>query len=143
MIWKSIYILKVYSLHYTLTKAQILKTFLRTKWTLLKRYSFFFRDLHLIRVLFLFSILKRPEGQGSSLWKHVWDFPVFQFCSTKRENYLNLKHHNSFQDKNNRKTTHSFASRTLIFKFQLHIWKFNVIWVSWSSLKTDPETNFF
>ena len=38
---------------------------------------------------------------------------------------LTLKRHNSFQTKNNRKATHSSAPRSLIFKLQLEVWKFN------------------
>ena len=34
---------------------------------------------------------------------------------------LTLKRHNSFQNKNDRKVTHSFAPRPLIFKFQLQL----------------------
>ena len=55
---------------------------------------------------------------------------------------LTLKRHNSFQNENNRKLTHSFASRPLIFKLQQEVLKFNDICVSWSSPKTDLETNF-
>ena len=54
---------------------------------------------------------------------------------------LTLKRHNSFQNQNNRKATHSFASRPLILKLQEEVLKFNDIWVSWSSPKTDLETN--
>ena len=38
--------------------------------------------------------------------------------------------------------THSFAPRPLIFYLQQEVLKFNDIFVSWSSPKTDPETNF-
>ena len=34
---------------------------------------------------------------------------------------LTLKRHNSFQSQNNRKTTHSFATRPLIFKLQQEV----------------------
>ena len=36
---------------------------------------------------------------------------------------LNLKCHNSFQNENNGKATHSFAPRPLIFRLQLEILK--------------------
>ena len=49
---------------------------------------------------------------------------------------LTLKH-NYFQNENNRKATHSFAPRPLIFKLQQEVLKFNDICVSWSSRKTD------
>ena len=55
---------------------------------------------------------------------------------------LTLKRHNSFQNKNDRKATHSFAPRPLIFKFQHKVLKFNDICVSWSSSKTNLETKF-
>ena len=53
---------------------------------------------------------------------------------------LTLKH-NYFQNENNRKATHSFAPRPLIFKLQQEVLKFNDICVSWSSPKTDLVTN--
>ena len=46
------------------------------------------------------------------------------------------------QNYNNRKATHSFAPRPLIFKLQQEVLKFNDICVSWSSPKTDLVTNF-
>ena len=52
-----------------------------------------------------------------------------------------LKRHNSFQNQNNRKATHSFASRPLIFKLQQEVLNFNNICVSWSSPKTGLVTN--
>ena len=55
---------------------------------------------------------------------------------------LTLKRHNSFQNKNNTKATHSFAPRPLIFKLQQEVLKFNDICVNWSSPKTDLVTNF-
>ena len=55
-------------------------------------------------------------------------------------NYLILKRYNSFQNKNNRKATLSFAPRPLIFKLQQEVLKFNGICVSWSTPKTDLET---
>ena len=55
---------------------------------------------------------------------------------------LTFKRHNFLQNKNNRKATHSFAPRRLIFKLQQEVLKYNNIGASWSSLKTDLETNF-
>ena len=49
---------------------------------------------------------------------------------------LTLKCHNSFQDENHRKT------KPLIFKFQQEVLKFDNMCMSWSSPKTDLETNF-
>ena len=45
-------------------------------------------------------------------------------------------------NRNNRKATHSFAPRPQIFKLQQEVLKFNNICVSWSSPKSDLETNF-
>ena len=60
----------------------------------------------------------------------------------KDMNSWTLKRHNSFQNKNNRKATHSFAPRPLFFKLQQEVLKFNDICVSWSSPKADLETKF-
>ena len=38
--------------------------------------------------------------------------------------------------------TYSFAPKSLIFKLQPEVWKFYDICMSWSTLKTDVETNF-
>ena len=38
------------------------------------------------------------------------------FCSTRSVESLTFKHHNSFQNKNNRKARYSFAARPLISK---------------------------
>ena len=48
---------------------------------------------------------------------------------------LTLKRHNSFQNQNNRKATHSFALRPLIFKLQREVLEFIDICMSWSSPK--------
>ena len=55
---------------------------------------------------------------------------------------LTLKGHKSFQNQNNKKPTHSFDPRPLIFKLQQEVLKFNGNFVSWSSPETDLETNF-
>ena len=51
--------------------------------------------------------------------------------------YLTLKCHNSFQNENYRKATHSFAPIPLMFKLQQEVLIFNDICASWSSPKTD------
>ena len=50
---------------------------------------------------------------------------------------VTLKRHNSFQIKYNRKTTYSFTQRPRIFMLLQEFWKFNDIFVSWCSPKTD------
>ena len=64
------------------------------------------------------------------------------FFSMKSMDSLTLKHHNSFQNKSNKKVIHSFAPRPLTFKLQQEFWKFNDICVSWSSLKVNIEQTF-
>ena len=86
-------------------------------------------------------------GGGGGGWGR-WHFPIssrfyksLYFCSTKSIDSLISKPHKSFQNKNNRKATYSFAPRPLIFKLQQQVWKSNDICVSWSSPKTYPETH--
>ena len=55
---------------------------------------------------------------------------------------LPLKRNNSLRNLNNRKATHSFAPRPLIFKLQHEVLKFNYASGSWSSPKTNLDTNF-
>ena len=54
--------------------------------------------------------------------------------------FLILKLRNSFQNKNNRKATHSFVPRPLIFILQKEALEFNDIYVIWRSPKTDLVT---
>ena len=49
---------------------------------------------------------------------------------------------NSCQNQNNRKAIHGIAPRPLIFKFQQGILKFNDIYMSSSSAKTELEANY-
>ena len=51
---------------------------------------------------------------------------------------LTLKHHNFFQNKNNRKATNSFPRRTLISKLQEEVLKSHDISVTWGSQKNWP-----
>ena len=55
---------------------------------------------------------------------------------------LTLKRQHFFQNRNNRKVTHSFAPIGLIFNLQPEDIKFNDICLSWSSPKTDLATIF-
>ena len=113
---------------------------------------FFFRELRLITVLLLicdsyiswsarFVCLKLRMGffifdSVSFLLKFIYIF------SNKMQDSLTLKRYNSFQNWNNRKATHSFASRPLTFKLQQEVLKFNDIFVSWSSPKLTWWTDF-
>ena len=118
--------------------------FFRTKQTLQKMHSFFFRELQLIKVLFLM-------GHSSVSWNTrlcgiIFDSVLFLlkfgFLFNKSMDSLTLKRHSSFQNYNNRKITHPFAHRPLIFKLQKEVVKRNDIFVSSSSLKTDLKMNF-
>ena len=57
-------------------------------------------------------------------------------------NSLTLKRHDSFQNQNNTKDTHSFAPRFLSFKLQEEVLKFKDTCVRWSSPRTDLVINF-
>ena len=120
---------------------------------------FFFRELHLIKVLLIirdsymswskrFTFLKLCVGFSifvsvSFLSRFTFFVKIFLlvFCYCSWDS-LTSKHHNSFLNKNNRIATHSFASRPLIFKLLQEVLKFNDICVSWSSTKTNLEANF-
>ena len=89
-------------------------------------HSFFFRELQLITVLFLirnfytswstrFIPLKLCVG-FSNFDSIVVFIKVYIFIQQKNMYSLILKRHNSFQNKNNTKATHSFSPRHLIFK---------------------------
>ena len=56
---------------------------------------------------------------------------------------LTLKCHNSFQNLNDRRAKHSFVPRSLTFKLQQDVLKFNDIFASWSSPETELGTNIF
>ena len=55
---------------------------------------------------------------------------------------LTLKRDNLLQNQNNRKETHSFTLRPLIFKLQQEVLKTKDISASWSSPNTDRVINF-
>ena len=68
--------------------------------------------------------LKHKVHLSKTVWG-IFHFPfclifirIFYFCSTKIKDSLTSKCHNSFQNKNHRKATHSFAPRPLIFKLK-------------------------
>ena len=113
--------------------------------------SCFFRELQLIAAFLLIRNFYTVWSTRFISLKLCVEFSIFSsisffyslyFCSAKSIYYLNSKRHNSLQNKNNRKVTHAFASRPLIFTLQQEVWKFSDICVSWTSPKTDLETNF-
>ena len=73
------------------------------------------------------------------LSESVWDFKL-RFCLVfvKKLIFLFNKKHWFFDFKTSQ---HSFGARLLIFKSQQEVWKFINICVSWSSSKTNLETN--
>ena len=82
-------------------------------------FSFVFHKLQLIADLLLigeFASLKLFVG-FSIFDSDSFDLKFKWFFSTKSIDSLTLKRHNSFQNLNNKKATHSFDPRTLIFKF--------------------------
>ena len=52
-----------------------------------------------------------------------------------------LKRHNSFQNQNKRKATHTVSPRPLTVRLQQEVLRFNDICVSWRSPKADLEMN--
>ena len=135
MIGKSKYILKLYSIYYTLTSnPNVQKISLNVT-----KILCFFLEHQLITVLLSFR-------NSCTSWstKLCGNFHFrFRLVFTKLYIFAQQKAWtNFFQNKNHRKATHSFASRHLIFKLQQELWEFKNICVSWSSLKTDLETNF-
>ena len=112
---------------------------------------FFFRELHFLTALLLIRnfytsrstwFISLKTWVGFSIFDFVSFFLKLCFCSTKIMDSFTLKRHNSFLNKNNSKATRSFALRPLIFKLQQEVRKFNDIYVTWNSPKTDPKTNF-
>ena len=111
--------------------------------------SFFWSELQLITVLLFICDSYISWSTGCVSLKHCVGFSFFdsvsfllKFRFLVNKIHLALKRHISFQNLNNRKATHSFAPRPLIFKLQQEVLKFNDICVSWSSPKTDLVTNF-
>ena len=115
------------------------------KKTVQKMPCFFFPELQLITVFILICnshvswstrFLSLKLCVGFSIFDSVsFLLKLIYFCSIKCMNSLTLKCHNSFQNENKIKATHSFGPRTLIFKLQQEILKCNDICVSWSSPK--------
>ena len=108
------------------TKYKRYKTFYRAKQTLEKMH--FFLSWASTHHSFIFDswFLCELKHKDHFFYKHVWDFPfsdyfiffkVFFFIQKKTDS-LNSKHHNSFQNQNNIKSTHAFAPTPLMFKLQ-------------------------
>ena len=113
-------------------------------------HYFFFRELQLVTILLLICdsylswsprFVSLKSCVGFSILDSFSFLLKFSFFTTKSMDTSTLIDHNSFQNQNNGKATQIFAPRLLIFKLQQEVLKFNDLCVSWSSPKTDPETN--
>ena len=105
----------------------MLNKFPSDKINLKKMYSFFFCKLQFLTVLLLIHNSYTSRSTMFTSLKLCVGFPIFEsvsfllkfiFSFNKKHE---LKRHNSLQNKNNRKTTHSFAARPLIFKLQQQV----------------------
>ena len=132
-----------YTIHWY--KTQILKNFLSDKINGTKNVFFFLCELQLIIVSLLicdsyicwssrFVFLKLCVG--FIIFDSVSFLLKFIFLFNKMQGLFD------FQNLNNRKATHSFVPRRLIFKLQWEVLKLYDTCVSWSSPKTDQVTNF-
>ena len=112
-----------------------------------KMPSSFLRRLQLMGVLLLICDSYMNWSTGFVSLKLCVGFSIFDSVSfllkfRKCMKFWTLKRHNSFQNENNIKLAHSFASRFLIFKLEQEVLKFNDICMSWSSPQTELLTNF-
>ena len=136
--WKCIQ----YTIHWD--KTQMLKKFLWTKqivqnktFFLLKapsHHSFTFNLLFLYELKYNVRLSKTVCGIFYFQFRFVF-IKVYIFVQQNVYGLFEFKRHNSYQKWNNRKITHSFVPRPLIFKLQHNVLKFNDIFVSWSSPK--------
>ena len=85
--------------------------------------------------------LSKTECRIFHFWFRLIFLKTLNFCPTKTMDSFTFKRHNSFQNKNCRKSTRRFATRPMIFRLQQYISKFSDICMSWSSPKTDLEMN--
>ena len=134
--------LKVYSIHYNWNKTNVRKiSFWQNKWykkcPLFSFASSFWCSY--FKWCSRFTCLKMLVG--FSFFNSVFFYKNSYFCSIKSMDSLTLKRHDSFQNQNNRKSTHTFASRPLIFKLQQNFLKFNNVCMIWISPITDLVKN--
>ena len=117
---KFIYSESVFNKLYIEINHKCQKNFIRTKKTVQKVSSFFFRELQLIRVLLLICDFYMGWSARFISLKLCVRFSIFVSVSlllkfilffNKCIDSLTLKRHNSFQNKSNRKVIHSFAPR--------------------------------
>ena len=111
------------------------KKFLPDEINITKNTLFFVRERQLITVLLLIchSFTSWTTWFISKIVCEIFHFQFRQiFCLTKCMSSLTLKCHNSFQNKNNTKTTHRIAPRPLVFKLRQEVQIFNNICGSWT-----------
>ena len=95
------YILILYSIHYTLRWNKNLR---KIPFWQNKRYKkcplFTFTSSNSSKFYFWFTVFIRAEAQGLSLWNYVWDFPFsiplrfyqsLYFCSTTQQTFAGLE----------------------------------------------------
>ena len=137
--WKCIQ----YIIHWD--KAQMLKQFLSDKINGTKNDLCFLLRVpahhsFTFNLRFLWTKAKRFDSLKLFVGFSIFDYGSFLlkfiFLFSKMHGLFNLKYHNSSQNQN-RKATHSFAPRPLIFKLQQKVLKFTDICKSWSSPKSD------
>ena len=140
-----------YSIHWD--KTDMLKIFFGQNKRYKKYPLFSFASSSSWRFSFLFAIFLQAKARCSlHLSKLCLGFSIFDsvlflllnviFLFNKKYGLFDFKTSNSLQNQNNRKVTHTFPSRPLIFRLQQEVLKFSDICVSWSSPITDLETNF-
>ena len=116
---------------------------------------FFFCELRLITVLLLICDSHISWSTRFVSLKLCVGFSIFNFISfllkfillfNKMHGFFDFKRSQflyNFFFSNNRKATHGFAPRPLIFKLQQEVLKLKDICMSWSFPKADLETKFF
>ena len=77
-------------------------------------HTFTFNCLFLYELKHMVQLSRTVRGIFHFRFRLI--FIVYIFVQQKTWTLLALKRHNSFQNKKNKKTTHSFAPRPLIFK---------------------------
>ena len=151
------YILKVYSTEQTGLKHKCWEKSLRTKQTVQKMLSFFFRELQLIMVLLLICgsymswstrLISLKLCVGFSIFDSVSFLLKFIFLFNKMHGLFDFKNVViSFKIKIIEKP-HSFAPRPRIFKFHQEVWKLSDIFKSrkkkfWERFNSNFKVNIW
>ena len=105
-------------------------------------YSFTFNLRFLYELKHKVCLSKTVCGIFHFWFRFVLYYSLY-FCSATCMDSLTLQYRNSYQNWNNKKATHGFASSPLIFKLQQEVLQFNEICVSWRSRKYFFENDSF